>query len=576
MNIGIRFVLKLALLKGPRFGVGPFFLALWCWLAVPAWGAFLDPVYERLDESELRARFDAVAKHPGAVTGSELQAAYFFHERLSFDLKIHEAERVAVWLQDRCHEKSFARADAKGQEVAAGFFVCALVEAQQIESSVAWEKSERMGRALACYRRGAEIKTDSPADRYYAEGRLYLILPELPGMSVAKGLLAFQFLHRLHPEKTSPLYFLSQGYRRTLNHASYELWWSKALSQRDPRAVWEDSLPRRLQRAKSDGLGHGLSPQLFYSPNGGFGLRGTYLDDRWGDVDRKFSLGGFATSRGQWGGSADFEDYVWLAPTGIRGSVQVFQGEQDNFDLGPHSLLSSLFVPEVRRQEGRVGFVQFFEAAFSLELGWIWFHQTANFDLNPGRMTSLPAGAATYFSGPFFELAFDTRDSEVWPRTGGYVKVFGNFPTNGLMSPRTFEKWKGQAGIFFPGLFRRHVVSVQGIVTQVSGSEAPWAQFPRAGSPLKALREGRFVDRALVGNTAEYALPLGLGFGAQVFLNALSVDRNLGNALGGAYQFGGGGGISWSSEVERGSSWQFNVSQFGGETVWVGSGGLSF
>lgn len=551
--------------KRPSFLLGLFFI-----FGLPSitLAAFLAPQFEKLDKSELQARYE---KRGAKVSGADLENAFFYREYLTLSLSIHRSGAVSQWLVESCEDAERSGfADLSDAGVAR--LTCAIIFAEQVEGASPWEKSRYLKSTLQLYEAASPKAT--PEDKLYVEGRIFLALPEYPGIKRTRAVLAFQFLHRLKPEATSSQYFLAKGFERVGNRNSFEQWKSKAVAANDRRAQLEFERPLRLERAMNDGLGYGFSPRLFFSPNGGFGGQAGYTDDRMFDQDRAGFIGGFATSRGQWGIEGRYKDFELVSPTGVLAEAKVFSGEQDSFDLGPKSDLNRRFTPEINKQEGRIGLQRGFQRAFALELGWIWFHQTATNSANPARLSAFPDASAVYYSGPYFELGVDTRDSEYLPRRGGFLKVFGNLPTDGLLSPRGFERWKVSGGYFLPGLFRHHVISVQSVAHWVTGNRAPWAAFPRVGTPLKGLREGRFSDRALMEAVIDYSFPMGFGFGLDFFGNAAAVNPTISRAMRGSYELGGGVGLTWNSDVSRAASWQVSLGRFGGESAIVASGSV--
>lgn len=505
---------------------------------------FLTDKYERLDELRLRT--------------SDLVDRIFLVERLDLELRFHESQALSEGVAKDC--ATLGEKGARDRLLA-----CAVFRAERgdIQGSLAYFDE--------VVKRPEEPET--VGDRLYAEGRIFLALPDSPPTPRSRAILAFQLLHRMHPDKTSPLFWISVGYDRVKNQTAFEEWKEKALQVGDARAALKYQRTYREQRLLTDGISSGFSPGLIASPGGGLGGVMRFHDDKLFDTDRKVGAGVFATTRGQWGANVQAEDFALLRGQGIRMEARLFRGEQDMFSPGPGSEPTSRFAPRVEREEGKISLVSPFFQAFQLEIGWQWFHQGATDD--SGRLAALPDGESTYFSAPWFELAYDTRNSDIFASRGMRVGMSGAFPTRGLLSPRSFERWRFAGEFFFPGLKRGHVTSLHSLLSFVGGQESPWAAYPRFGGILRGGREGRWQDRALAGATGEYQFPVAFGLGLVGFATVASVGGNLGEAIGGIYEAGGGVGVFWEAPGARKSFWRIDLSRMGGETVLAAGGSVS-
>jgi len=557
-----------------RNGIFLFALLVWGICRVSLGGSELtvfSPWFEQLDQAAMLREREALAALPSPSPLERFRRtliAFFlaeYEERLAHP---HLENQYLYEAEDACEFfdlDGFAALSESDRGRAA--YLCVLVRAELLgnrPSGWQWGRLSRLQRELS----QGQLSPMSQPERWYFEGRVYLELPPGQGQSFRRSLIALNFLSRARPDLSSIKYWLARAYQWHGNRSRAETLFQEALALHDVRTTLALAHTPPFLPADFDGLRYGLAPSLFYIPNLGFGGRLAFSDDRLGDSARSATASLSLGTRDYWEGDLVYTDPRLLEPVEIGARLEVKRQTEDFYGLGIGATDSQHTLFNTERAVVEAQIRERLSESIHFSLGWRFkVHSIKSVEGAPVDLASLPAGRGFTFSGPWAELALDSRDSQVDPHQGGYLGIQGFFPTHDLGSRLSFQEWRGEAHYYWEFSFDQGIALGLGVVGL--SSDAPFGEYPAMGEafPLPGVRVGRFQDRSLGVGAIEYRGRVWGPLSVLVFAESGTVASDLGTLIHSPVRLGAGGGLQYQFTRYRSPLLRLEVGRFADETV---------
>lgn len=498
--------------------------------------SFLDPAFNRLDPSELKALHKS-NQHDYALI------RYFEAEALFLRRKVQASQEILESLKKTC-AGSFSKTQSKRIEVLC--FLGELGFSVESERLAFHLKKERIQKTLEA------LKSNqfSFEERAYLEGRLLWRIPAELGGSSSRSLLGWESLRRLRPELSCADFFISQIYEKEGKRKLSEDAFERALnhSPPDPRA--------QLVRTP---VGIPVKGRFYFGvlgyPAGGAGITIGRRDEHFLDTDRELDVSISAQTRGVYLGRCSYEDRVSLEPTWIMGRLLAASEIDQFFGLGSESRLTSLTEISQARSQGSIGFRRWF-SNFYLEAALGWFLREPS--SVTGSESSNPEVRARQQSlMPMFEVGFKEKN-----KYAAFLQVSG--AKQDLASSHSFQVYRlGLQRVM--GLGDESVLDLK---TQIRGmtGQNPFGMLSQLSGnmPVPGVRMGRFRGNWAWYATAEWQTPIWEEFSGAVFGNIASLGSSFSDFSKGTLLTGGGGALVVG---RRSFQTRLEIGHFSGETV---------
>lgn len=543
--------------------------------------SFTDPLYESLNSTALRVeyqRLTAIENPSPSETLNKLQTGFFLAEALGFAEAIHEKSTVLEKLEATCTEQLAVKFTffKEVNERAAAAFTCALIANEQLGRVIQFSQAGYASRIHAYMAIGNEAKGEN-VDRLYAEGRLYYRLPASLGGRAGKSLLAWQFLKRLSPAASSVDFWLGHAHLKRGDEKKARKSFEAALGRKDPRALayfGDAHFARNPDHL--DGLSWGLRPALFLSPVAGFGGVLHYHDDRLWDTKRSGVFSVMGSTQGSYGIGFLVTDKQSFERSEINFGMDFGVYNHEFYGLGMQTAFSDRSQLKTQQFSGRLSFTRSFWDYLFLEVGWLFeAHNVRSVQGTSFQSANLTDKTQSFGTGPYGRFAYDDRDSRVEPRRGFLAQVEAQFPTRGLGSQRSFERWSvGGEGHVPLGLL--HGLHFQ-LGAQWLRGDAPYGWYPRLNGrwSLPGVRRDRFQEKAVALASAEYRYRLLEAFSLAGFLTAGRVADTPGGLFSFPYHVGAGLALAVHPSDLYSPSVRLEFGVFGRETVFQVTGSAS-
>lgn len=502
----------------------------------------------------------------------------FFAEAKGFAEAIHEKSAVLEKLEAICTEQLSSKFSffSETSEKAAAAFTCALIANEQLGRVIQFAQAGYASRIHAYMSIGNEAKGQN-VDRLYAEGRLYYRLPSSLGGRVGKSLLAWQFLKRMLPTASSVDFWLGHVHLKRGDEEKARKSFEVALARKDPRALayfGESHFVRNPDHV--DGLSWGLRPALFLSPVAGFGGALRYYDDRLWDSKRRGAFSVLGSTQGSYGVGLFVADNETISQSEISLALDFGVYNHEFYGLGMQTAFSDRSQLKTQQFSGRLSFVRSFWDYVFLEIGWLFeAHNVKSVQGTSFQSATLTDKTQSFGTGPYGRLGYDDRDSRVDPRRGFLAQVEAQFPTRGLGSQRSFERWSAGGEGHLP-LGSSHGLHFQ-LGVQWVRADAPYGWYPRLNGRwvLPGVRRDRFQEKAVSLASAEYRYRLLDSFSLGGFLTAGRVAETPGGLFNFPYHLGAGLALAVHPSDLYSPAVRLEFGVFGRETVFQVTGSAS-
>ncbi len=563
----------------------PILLAL-CFLSGEAYArSFLDPLYEKLDTTAMRAELDA-ANAQATLTSPQalnrLQTLYFLSEAAGLEQKIHERSQLITEASRLCNQagESEFKAFTEGDERAMAQYTCALVYVAACEDSHPLWQFSLVKKIDALLRAAATVNTVPQFDRYYVEGRIFAGLPRNLGQRLGKALFNLQLLSRMKPEASSVLFWLAHTYQAQGNESAAKEYFEKALTATPPdrRAqIWFAGVDYVRDQDHLDGLSFGWSPNLFFSPQLGFGIGLSLYDDRMWDERRAGRLNLTVTTRENFEAGLRYDDDELVKGFTLGFDADAGQYREEYYGLGMTTLKTNLSLLKNVRAAFALRASQTFWDYFFFTLGWRFASSRVSESLGGSFATDpLIARNQSSHTGPFVALGYDNRDSRKAPRKGYLARLSGYFPTTALLSDYGFEQFQLYLESHF-ALGLKHTLSAHGGAMLVS-TGAPYSALPRLGQNLNlpGVRPARFQENNILGASLQYRYELMSSFSLMAFASAGAAVAQAKDLGSGPWRAGGGLGVLFHPARYHQPTIRLETGVFASEFILTASAGLNF
>lgn len=494
------------------------------------------------------------------------------HESGQLSATPHVAARDLSALLERCDSWGESRfAPLTGAPLSRAAYACALAHAEALASGgQGWPFSRlRSIQHALTVAREAELPE---TERWYVEGRVAVALPPGQGRDLKKALVNLTLASRGNPSASGPRFYLALAHERNGNRSAAESGWDELRTRTDPRLRRRELAAGTGERAEwqsLDGTGSGIGIGFFSGTGGGVGAELALHDDRLFDTARAAALTLSGNTRGRYGARVSATDHATFPLAWLRAGAEIARTEEDYFSSGAKGGTSLAI--EASRFSAELGAFHALLPPLSFVAGWR-IESERLLALIPPSVPHVPEATS---QGVFTEVAWDTRDSRRDPMVGMLVRLGGFFPSAGLGTIRSFERWSALVTQQIP-ITPRHQVSASGVLYH-TGGDAPFASFPRLSGEvaLPGLRWARLRDRELVGGAVEYRWRILEAHRLAVF----AVGASSASTWESLWKTGGavGGGGAWIVDFSRyrGRSARLEVARFAGETVVQVAAGLS-
>jgi outer membrane protein assembly factor BamA len=141
-----------------------------------------------------------------------------------------------------------------------------------------------------------------------------------------------------------------------------------------------------------------------------------------------------------------------------------------------------------------------------------------------GAITGSEGGTV---SGLGVLATWDSRDDNIYPRSGGYYQFSTSHYGPYFGSDYTFSSFSLDVCQFVP-VFSNHVLAFRGVFGAMTG-DPPFQALHSISDTLRGYSKGRFLDRNVVTLQAEYRLPLFWRVGLAAFAGVGQVADSPGN-----------------------------------------------
>lgn len=521
--------------------------------------SFTDPLFERADLSQLERERGASSSDAAL----NVQIPFFILERYFLEGRIHAAETVRADLTARCTSllaDNFSSLQGAARAEAA--YTCALFWVEELHH----QSASHHATILENINKTIPIGDKAPptqADRQYFQGRFACALPSMYAERRGAGLVALEFLKRSKPEVKSTDYwraecFRALGDRRQANRILRRL---AAETPPEPRSQTLIEDPYRKEQAVNDGLSHGWSPSLLFSPVSGVGAAIVFHDDRVGDEDRRLRAQLQVGLRRYFEGALAYEDATLIPDFRLRFDLDGLLRKLDFYGTGGDTEPSSRIEYGTQSVASGLAVERALTDTITFSLGW----GARYVRMEEISFSSVYNVAELFHSGPEAGLRWDTRDSAVDPRDGARAEITGYFP---VVTPARFERW-GVSGEFHRKLWWDHTIHARAMGRFVTGT-IPFVELSTLGGGwLPATRPSRFQDRHAVALSIAYGAKVWGPFRVIPFFNLGRVFSDWSDAN--PYAFGGGGALQVGASKFRGRSAKIEMGTFGGEFIVQGS-----
>lgn len=508
------------------------------------------------------------------MTADCAQAALFLHERATLEGRPHEANgwlSVALGLCERSPEEIAAQAEPA--EKARALFTCAITQVTSIAGANPFKAMSGSGLAAA-FLAAAEAFAPDPDDRLYAEGRVFGGLPPAFGARVAKAILSFEMLRRRQASAGSPYYWIGRLQEARGEEDRAKEAFREALGKSDARTkLWTGEEYRRDARRLVP-RSYGLVPSLATTPSAGFFGALTLFDDRAFDTARAGRVTAFASTGGELGLSVRLEDAELVRPVAVGLSAQWARRAEDFYGLGPDTVPGTFTRVRWERALAELTLSREFLPGLTLLVGWRLGYAFAQEGQAELQSSAALDPFRSFYSGPLAALGYDTRDRIPLPRRGTKASLSGYFPSPFAGSERSF-RWVELEAEQHLTLGLRHGLGFRAAASLRDG-DVPLAAYAKVGQSLSlpGMRLGRLQDRAAAGAAGEYRFTLSDSVTLAAFAIAATVAPTAGDLTRSHWSVGGGGAVLLHPMGPSALS-RIEVSRFGGETVLLGSAGVT-
>lgn len=495
---------------------------------------------------------------------------FFLSEGYGLEERIHRSNEYLQKVIERCESGGLRLTSL--QEKGRAHLLCALVRALSIREGVTFFQTASVAKLQQDP--GLAAETDL-ADRLYADGRIFVLLPPAYGQNYAKSLLAFEMLRRLRPDLLSPTFWLGRIHQQRGSHEKAKELYQKASATHspDPRVAYfyEHGKFRKI-KIHSDGLGFGVHPFAYFSSSQGLGAGLGAHDDRLFDTARSAAVSLSASTRKNIVGEGRYSESALFQDIQLELHARFFNGSEDFYGVGINSKKEDRSQLVLGRWNFGMSVRRELFDTFYFRLGW----QMASMRLTSGGgrvfdSSNLPDGSGSSDSGPFSELGWDSRDSENDPYRGGSLFVRGYFPTKGFGSDRTYEVWALGAHYYKSFAYRQTLGFHAGIASLFK--DPSFSSYPRFGEDvyLRGVRVGRFQDKNAFGVMADYRGHLWSSIHWVAFATIGRVAPELGELFKTPVKAGGGGGLRFQISSDRSRFAGVEVGVFASELSVAGS-----
>ncbi|MBI4405120.1 MAG: hypothetical protein HY537_13240 [Deltaproteobacteria bacterium] len=518
---------------------------------------FYSPLFERLEISEL---LDEHRKLRAASDSDRqldfLLVRYFLAHAYSLAGKIHHEAEILSELTEACNrlDNTSFNVWTERSNKASAALVCSVTYARASERAPIHAKIKLARNAIKTLELAKEWNAD-PIDRMIAEATVYAHLPPFAGQNFGRSLLALHAIRRLRPDLSSIIFLLGYTYQLQGNLTAAEVFYKEVLTRNptDPRArnFFREGHFVKLQE-RTDGIDFGWSPSLFVSPSSGFGARLHLFDDRLFDNDSQGEISVQAGTRGNAKASGTLSTSEWAADLVLRAKAAIRYGIEDFYGLGISTSQSQRFELTGTRWDAVLGARRSFLKNFFFELGWE--AHKASLQKVEGGGEPIPLLFErwdAFHSGAYAELGFDNRNHAVAPTQGSKVSVKGYFPTEGLGSDRTFQRWDLHLEHALL-IDIRNSLQVRLLASSVSDN-VPLSSLPGLSGELRTpgMRELRFVDNHSLVFGGVYRLRAWRPVTLFAFSSIARVASTAASLFSTPVILVGGGGIEWHVSHSR-------------------------
>jgi hypothetical protein len=533
-----------------------FFLGFFLSWSLPA-ESFHSPPFENLSREALEQGVVLAPSSSPTQKNSALLHRLFFAELLYWEGRLHEARAQEESAQSLCEELI-----PEGRMALA----CALLRARKVESVISFFRQKQLQLIEKDLERAKSGAAD-PADRFYAEGRIFSELPPGYGRDFSRANLAWQSLRRLHPELSSTDFWIFHSLKLEGKVKRAEALLEEGLKQTGSNSrwrLWKKAAETKEIRPVTEGASFGWGIGLFISPQKGLGAVLGATDDRIFDADRSAELSIWGSVQKNYGATTRIVDASTFSDTPVTLSIDLEKAETDFYGLGIHSSLSNKILLNAFRYKGRLYATQFFLEHFFLRVGY----RLGGMDGNSIR------GMNAFHSGVTGELGFQSEDDQDNPQTGALVSLAGYFPTEGLGSSSTFEEWQGKAR--FTSAFSSRLTASVHAEALHTRKNVPFGALPRLRGEidLPGIREGRFLEKNIGAAWGELKYEIWGPFAVGGFATTATAHENFSDLLKSSWKAGGGILIEGRNSRARRRHFRTEIGIFAGEVTVSGSIGF--
>ncbi len=473
-----------------------------------------------------------------------MKESFFINE------KIHLSKIYFKRVEKRCElfEKENFKS-LKGDEIARMSYLCALIRAELLNNNLAIFKIHK--RFLLNHKIAAQSFIDD-SERKYLEARILLELPPQFGKNLGKALLLLESLKRIKPELSSTNYFVAYSYLLlgNINKAIYEL---KDNLVRFPNDSRSEFALKKIEKYKLNELidkkDYGWALGLHHSSSWAWGLFFKIFDDALMDKNRALSISGKLGSKPRVEVDVSLVDNELLNSHEIGLSLYFEHGKKDFYSDSGMRLINI----DKRRFEVFAS-MNIYKALYFF-LGW------------DGTHLAIYDDQSSFYSGAFFKFSLLNVDSVFDPIIGEKIEVKGYFPSGGLLSDRTFEKWSFD---LWKGFFLGKQKSLFfNFFAEYSSGDIPFEEYSCLG---RLIMSEEYRNKKIFGSKFGYRMRLfgPFNLGAFVMLgSAFSDDTPL-------LRYGGGARFIFNTSNLRRKTFEFQSGIFDNHPFFFTSLGAFF
>lgn len=526
--------------------------ALFCFsTSVLAFDPFA-PAFESLNLSAIQSQATSYPENSPERRVLELflAEAYWFHQ------KIHSANETYRKIAEGCQILESPHADTS--------LVCAIAIANTVAHTASWKRAEKIAQ-IDSFINLAKSQNASQESFLFARAKISGLLPPAQGQDYGLSLLTWEMLKRLRPDAGSIDFWLGRIHQLVGNESNAIEHFNRALNRATPdertRLFFGKNGFKRVPW-HLDGLSYGIAPALFISPAEGFGGGVSAFDDRMYDKRRSVAASAFVTTESIFGIKTKYADEELFADSRVGVGFEYRHGLEQFYGFGIGAPASALQKLTIDRLYFGLNFEKQFWNYCLFSLGWNFHNWKAKIPV-----AGVVDPEKTFHSGPSVTLAFDNRDSRINPWRGTLVSVEGYFPTTGLGSDRSFERWKIDLAQYV-FLSRKHQLGLRASTLSLK-KDVPYGAIPKLSGSIDfpGVRLGRYQERNIFGGVLQYHWHLWQPASLVLFGLAGNVAPLWGDLFKSSMKFGGGGAIEFHFNNNRSKQLRVELASFNRETV---------